>query len=80
MTLIYTTHAEQQLAARGIHEADCAAAVEHDKNPWQTKLKAGDHFRFHYNDVTVITDKSKTVVVTAFKGAAGGWKPEDEGL
>jgi hypothetical protein len=40
----------------------------------------GNHYRFHSKDVTVITDKGKTIVVTAFKGPAGGWAPEQEGL
>ena len=80
MTLTYTTHAGQRLSARGIQPADCEAAVKYDTNPWQTKLKAGDHFRFFYKDVTIVTDRSKTVVVTAFKGDPGNWRPADEGL
>ncbi len=80
MTLTYTMHAEQRLAARGIQPSDCEAAVKNDTNPWQTKLKAGDHFRFYWNNVTVITDRSKTLVVTAFMGDPGGWKPADDGL
>lgn len=80
MPLNYTNHAQQRLAMRDISIAECEAAVANDNNPWQTKLKAGDHFRFHSMNVTVITDKSKKLVVTAFKGDPGGWGPEQEGL
>lgn len=81
MALRYTDHALERMEKRGISEAECEAAVTNDKNPWQTKLKAGDHLRFFYKNVTVLTDKYKAVVVTAFKGYAGGWDPKhDEGL
>lgn len=80
MTLNYTTHARQQMSARDISEADCEASVINDPNPWQTMLKDGNHYRCFYNNVTVITDKSKTLVVTAFKGNPGGWEPQNEGL
>jgi hypothetical protein len=80
MALTYTTHATQQLASRGIQQAECEAAVKNDPNPWRTKLKAGDHWRCYWNNVTVITDLSKQVVVTAFKGDPGGWAPESENL
>jgi hypothetical protein len=80
MTLSYTQHAQQRLTERQITAEECEAAVKNDRNPWQTKLKDGDHFRFYSNNVTVITNKSKTLVVTAFKGDPGGWGPESEGL
>jgi hypothetical protein len=80
MTLTYTVHARQRLADRNITEAECEAAVKNDTNPWHTVLRDGDHFRFYWDPVTVITDKSKAVVVTAFKGDPGGWAPTQEGL
>jgi hypothetical protein len=78
MALNYTCHARERMEERGISEAECEAAVTNDKNPWQTKLKAGDHFRFFYDRVTVITDEYKAVVVTASKGDARGWDPEKD--
>lgn len=80
MALNYTTHARQRLGSRNISEQECEDAVKNDRNPWQTKLKAGDHFRFFSNNVTVITDKAKSTVVTAFKGDPGNWGPEKDDL
>ena len=85
MALSYTNHAQQRLQERNITAAECEAAVKNDKNPWRTKLKAGDHYRCCWpssgsNAVTVITDLSKQNVITAFKGDPGGWGPESEGL
>lgn len=80
MPLKFTQHALARLRERGIGADECEAAVNNDKNPWRTKLKAGDHWRCFSNNVTVVTDLSKTLVVTAFKGEAGGWGPETEGL
>jgi hypothetical protein len=67
---------------RNISEANCEAAVANDRNPWRTKLRAGDHWRCYDSGsmVTVITDLSKQTVVTAFKGDPGSWGPETEGL
>lgn len=80
MALNYTTHAQQRLGDRGISPQECELAVQNDTNPWKTVLKAGDHFRFYWSQVTVITDKSKNLVVTAFRGEPGGWGPEQDGL
>ncbi len=82
MALTYTKHAEDRLKTRSVTKEQCEAAVKGDPNPWVTKLKAGDHMRFYHDSsqVTVITDKSKSTVITVFKGNPGGWGPEQEGL
>ncbi len=80
MALVYTNHASERMTERGITAAECEAAVANDKHPWETVLTAGNHLRFHYESVTVITNIGKTVVVTAFKGDPGGWNPANEGL
>jgi hypothetical protein len=80
MGLTYSDHALERMEARGITQQECEDAVKNDTNPWRTVLRAGDHYRCYWNNVTVITDARKTVVVTAFKGEPGGWGPADEGL
>jgi len=69
----YTTHAQQRMRERGISVAEIEAAVAMDLNPWRTRLKGGDRLRYFNNDVTVITNLAHDTVVTAWRGARGGW-------
>ena len=73
MPLGYTTHARDRMGERGISETEVEAAIATDKNPWEEVINSGNHLRYFNNDVTVITNLKSDLVVTAWRGARGGW-------
>jgi len=70
---MYTQHAQDRMRERGISAQECDAAVTNDRNPWETVLNGGNHKRYFYNDVTVITNVRADTVVTCWRGERGGW-------
>ena len=77
--LTYSDHAQKRMLERGVTPTNCEEVVKDCLNPWQLVMKSKDltTFRFDHNQVVVITDHTKTHVITVFKGS-GYWNPETD--